>query len=99
METDKAFTRMLDFQQVFVDNTFGLMKTVRNQSQALMNLSMDNNPWLHGNGKKVYEFWADACEKSVGNYKSFMDANLNRAREMFEPATPGATPAQPEKES
>ena len=105
MEADKTFKQMVDFQKVFFDNTFGLIKTFQNQSQVLMNLSMENNPWIHGGGKKVCDLWADTFEKSMNDYKSFMDTNLNRATEMFvsseplKPAEKPTSPAQPEKKS
>ncbi len=105
MEADKAFKQMVDFQQVFFDNTFGLIKTVQNQSQILMNLTMENNPWIHGGGRKVCDFWADTFEKSMNDYKSFMDTSSNRAREMFvppeplKPSVPPEPPAPPEKKS
>jgi hypothetical protein len=70
-----------------------------------MNLSMENSPWIQGGGKKVCDFWAVTCEKSMNDYKSFMDKSLNQARAMFvssEPlksTAPPESPAQPEKKS
>ncbi|ACN17261.1 hypothetical protein HRM2_42050 [Desulforapulum autotrophicum HRM2] len=105
MEADKAFTQVVDFQQVVFENTFGLIKTFQDQSQVLMNLSMENNPWIHESGKKVCDFWAKTCEKSMDDYKAFMDTSLNQTRKMFETSAPSkpskssAPPAQPEKKS
>ena len=95
MKTSKEFTRMVDFQQMAFDNTFNLMKTVQNQLESLMNLSMKQNPWLPGDGKKFCTYWADTCQKGMADYKEFMDANLAKAREMFEAPTKPASETSP----
>lgn len=85
MEANKTFTQMVDFQQVMFDNTFNLMKTFQSQGEAWMNLSMAQNPWLPEDGKKMCTYWNETCQKSLDNYKEFMDTNFTKAREIFGP--------------
>lgn len=99
METDKSFKKMVDFQKVFFDNAFGMMKTFQNQGQVLMNQCMANNPFFHDSGKKAYSFWTESCDKGMNDYKAFMDKNMDQASKMFGQSTPPSPPAQPEKQS
>lgn len=90
MEAGKTFTQMVDFQKVVFDNTFNLMKTFQSQGEAWMNLSIDQNPWLPEDGKKMCSYWNETCQKGMTNYKDLMDTSFSKAREMF---TPPGTPA------
>lgn len=99
METQKTFTGMVDFQKMFLDNAFGLMKTFQNQGQVLMNLSMENNPLIQDSGKKAYRYWTETCDKGMNDCKAFMDKNIDQASKMFGQPFPSFPPAQPEKES
>ena len=99
MQADKSFKGIVDFQKVFFDNAFGMMKTFQNQGQVLMNQYMENNPLFHDSGKKVCSFWTEACDKGMNDYKSFMDKNMDQASKMFGQSTPPSPPAQPEKQS
>ena len=83
MEANQTFTRMVDFQQVVFNNSFNLMKTFQSQGEALMNMSIDQNPWLPEDGKKICSDWADTCQKGMSNYKDLMDTSFTKAREMF----------------
>ncbi len=84
MDASQTFIRMVDFQQVIFDNTFNLMKTFQSQGEAWMNLSMDQNPWLPEDGKKMCSNWNDTCQKGMSDYKDLMDTSFTKAREMFE---------------
>ena len=85
MEPTMTFTRMVDFQQVVFNNTFNLMKTFQSQGEALMNLSLDQNPWMPEDGKKMCSDWADTCDKGMANYKDLMDTSFTKARELLGP--------------
>ncbi|MCP4118274.1 MAG: hypothetical protein GY737_23325 [Desulfobacteraceae bacterium] len=91
MEATKNFSQMVDFQQVMFNNTFNMMKTFQSQGEAWMNLSMDQNPWLPEDGKKMCSYWNETCQKSLDDYKNFVDTSFSKAREMFGP------PAKPAK--
>ena len=85
MEANKTFTQMVDFQEVMFNNTFNLMKTFQSQGEALMNMSLEQNPWLPEDGKKVCSYWNETCQKGMANYKEFMDTGFTKAREIFGP--------------
>ena len=49
----------------------------------MIHKSIDQNPWLPEDGKKIYSYWAEACQKNMTNYKAFLDTNVDKIREMF----------------
>ena len=81
METDKAFTQMIDYQKTFFDNSFNLITMFQSQSEKIINMAIDQNSWIPDDGKKVFSYWTDAYQKQISNYKEFMDTNFNKIKE------------------
>jgi hypothetical protein len=83
METDKIFSQMIDYQKIHFDNTFHLMSMLQSQGEQVINMSIEQNPWIPDDGKKICAYWTEAYKKQMNNYKSFVDTNFDKLKEMM----------------
>jgi len=83
METDKAFAQMVDYQKIFFDNTFNFLSMFQKQGEKMIHMSIDQNPWIPDDGKKICSYWTDAYQKQINNYKEFVDTNFYKIKEVM----------------
>lgn len=90
METEKTFTQMIDYQKMFFDNTFNFFNMFQNQGEKIVNMSIEQNPWIPDEGKKIYAYWNKAYQKQLNNYRDFVDTGFSKAKEMMSGQEKGA---------
>lgn len=91
MENQKNFAEMIDFQKFLFDNSFKMMSLFQNQSEKIIQFSIDQNPWFPEDGKKICSYWTQSSQKYMKNCKEVMATNFNKIKEMMSP------PEKPEK--
>ena len=95
METGKIAKQMIDFQKTAFDNTFSAMVALQEQTEKMVNLSIDQSAWLPEDGKKAINQWTNACKKGRDDFKKFVDDNFIKAEGFF--AGQAKSPASPAK--
>ena len=95
METGKIAKQMIDFQKTAFDNTFSAMVALQDQTEKMVNLSIDQSAWLPEDGKKAINQWTAACKKGRDDFKKFVDDNFSKAEGFFAGQT--KSPASPAK--
>lgn len=78
MEMKKNFSEMFNYQKNFIDNAFDLMAKIQTQGEQMMKMSIDNNPWLPEESKRICSYWSETRQNFMQNYKECIDANFNK---------------------
>ena len=95
METGKIAKQMIDFQKTAFDNTFGAMVALQDQTEKMVNTTIEQSVWLPKEGKKALNEWTEACKKGRDDFKKFVDENFSKAEGFFAGQT--KSPASPAK--
>jgi hypothetical protein len=74
---------MIDFQKTAFDNTFGAMVALQDQTERMVNITIEQSAWLPKEGKKAINEWTESYKKGRDDFKKFMDENFNRAEGFF----------------
>jgi hypothetical protein len=83
METGKIAKQMIDFQKTAFDNTFGAMVALQDQTEKMVNITIEQSAWLPKEGKKAINEWTEACKKGRDDFKKFVDENFSSAEGFF----------------
>ena len=83
METGKITKQMIDFQKTAFDNTFGAMVALQDQTEKMVNITIEQSAWLPKEGKKAINEWTEAYKKGRDDFKELMDENFSRAEGFF----------------
>ena len=83
METGKIAKQMIDFQKTAFDNTFGAMVALQDQTEKMVNISIEQSAWLPEDGKKAINEWTETCKKGRDDFKKLVDENFSKAEGFF----------------
>ncbi len=83
METGKIAKQMIDFQKTAFNNTFGVMVALQDQTEKMVNITIEQSTWLPEDGKKAINEWTDACKKGRDDFKKIVDENFSKAEGFF----------------
>ncbi len=83
MEQKAMFKQMIDFQKVTFDNSFKAMSTLQEQGEKMVNMFLDQAPWLPPEGKKAVEEWIKAYNKGREDFRKSVDENFGKVQEYF----------------
>lgn len=78
MEKQQAFKQMMEFNQAALDNTFNAMTLVQEQTERMINLSLEQATMLPKEGKKVYTEWLKAWTKGSETFKKAVDEGFQK---------------------
>ena len=95
METGKVAKQIIDFQKTAFNNTFGAMVALQDQTEKMVNLTIEQSAWLPKDGKKAIDEWTEAYKKGRDDFKKYVDENFSRAEEFF--ASQAKSPTSPAK--
>ena len=93
METENIAKQMIEFQKTAFDNTFSAMVALQDQTEKMVNLSLEQSVWLPENGKKAINAWTEAYKKGRDDFKKFVDENFSKAGSFFADQAKSATTA------
>ena len=83
METGKIAKQMIDFQKTAFDNTFGAMVALQDQTEKMVNITIEQSAWLPKDGKKAINEWTEAYKKGRDDFNKFVDENFSKAEGFF----------------
>lgn len=78
MEKQQAFKQMMEFNQAAFDNTFNAMTLVQEQTERMLQLSLEQATMLPKEGKKVFTDWLKACTKGSETFKKAVDDGFQK---------------------
>lgn len=87
------FTQVVDYQKNVFDSAFTIISSAQDQSEEMLLKAMEKNPMLPKESLKLINYWSDFFKKNRSNYKSYIDTNFDRLKEMCQ-MIPQAKPDQ-----
>jgi polyhydroxyalkanoate synthesis regulator phasin len=83
MDQKLLFKQMLDFQKSTFDNSFKAMTTLQEQGEKMVNMFVEQAPWLPKEGKQVVTDWVNAYRKGREEFKKIVESNFEKVQEYF----------------
>ncbi len=83
MEKQQAFKQMMEFNKAAFDNTFNVMTLLQEQTERMINLSLEQATMLPKEGKKVFTEWLKACTKGSETFKKAVDDSFQKMEGFF----------------
>jgi hypothetical protein len=78
MEQKQALKQMMEFNKAAVDNTFTAMTLLQEQTEKMINLSLEQAAMLPKEGKKALTEWLNACRKGSETFKKAVDDSFQK---------------------
>jgi len=78
MEKQQAFKQMMEFNKAAFDNTFNVMTLLQEQTERMINLSLEQATMLPKEGKKAFTEWLKACTKGSETFKKAVDDSFQK---------------------
>ncbi len=83
MDQKIMFKKMLDFQKATFDNSFKAMSTLQEQGENMVNMFLEQAPWLPEEGKKTVVDWWAAYKKGRTDFMDSVEENYEKVRDYF----------------
>jgi hypothetical protein len=83
MEKQQAFKQMMEFNKAAFDNTFNAMTLLQEQTERMLQLSLEQATMLPKEGKKVFTEWLKACTKGSETFKKAVDDGFQKMQGFF----------------
>jgi len=83
MDNKKIFAQIIDFQKNIFDNSFAMISNIQDQSEQILNRTIEKNPIVPNDTLKVCSYWMDLMKKNRKNYKAFTDTNFIKLKDLF----------------
>ncbi len=84
MEQHKIFGQMINFQKAAFENTFDTVAGLQDQGEQIIKTSLEQNPLIPKDQKKIMTDWTEAYKKNRQNVKETVDANFEMLKGLFE---------------
>ena len=78
MEQKQALKQMMEFNKAAFDNTFNVMTLLQEQTEKMINLSLEQAAMLPKEGKKALTEWLNACRKGSETFKKAVDDSFQK---------------------
>ncbi|MBF0232252.1 MAG: hypothetical protein HQK65_04340 [Desulfamplus sp.] len=79
----KVVAQVIDFQKNIFDNSFQMMSNIQDQSEQMISKSIEKNPLIPNDTLKICTYWMDLIKKNRKNYKSYIDTNFMKMKDIF----------------
>ncbi|MBF0228513.1 MAG: hypothetical protein HQK63_02800 [Desulfamplus sp.] len=80
----KIFSQFIDFQKNMFENSYAMINNIQEQGEQLFNKSIEKNPLVPNDTIKVCTYWMDFIKKNRKNYKSYVDTNFVKVKDIFQ---------------
>ena len=84
MDQKKMFKQMIDFQKATFDSSFNAMTTLQEQGEKVVEMVINQAPWLPEEGKKAVRNWIDAYKKGRNDFKKAVETNFDKVEAYFD---------------
>ena len=78
MEKKQAFKQMMEFNKTAFDYTFNAMTVLQEQTEKMINLSLEQATMLPQEGKKALAEWLKACRQGGETFKKAVDNGFQK---------------------
>ncbi|MCX7635278.1 MAG: hypothetical protein N2Z74_05985 [Syntrophales bacterium] len=78
MEQMKIAKQMIEFHKTTFDNTFNAMTILQEQTERMVNMFLEQSPWVPEEGKKVIDEWVKAYKKGRTDFKVAVDESYKK---------------------
>lgn len=83
MEQGKIAKQMIDFHKSTFDNTFNAMSILQEQTERMVNMFLEQSPWVPEEGRKAINDWVKAYKKGRTNFKTTVDDSFEKVDDFF----------------
>lgn len=84
----KIFSQVIDFQKNMFENSYSIISNIQEQSEQMFTKAIEKNPLIPNDTLKVCTYWMDIIKKNRKNYKSYVDTNFVKVKDMFKISEP-----------
>jgi polyhydroxyalkanoate synthesis regulator phasin len=81
MEQNVFFKQMMDFQKTAFDNSFKTMETFQEQGEKMMNMFIDQSPWIPEEGKNTISELMKAYKQGCEEFKEAVDKSFSNVQD------------------
>jgi len=74
---------MIDFHKATFDNTFNAMSILQEQTERMVNMFLEQSPWVPEEGKTAIQDWVKAYKKGRADFKSSADDSFKKVEDFF----------------
>jgi len=83
MDQKALLKQVIDFQKATFDNSFRAMATLQEQGEQIVNMFLDQSPWLPEEGKKAVAEWINAYKKGRQDFRDYVESNFDKVKNYF----------------
>ncbi len=84
MDQKQLFKQVIDFQKTTFDNSFKAMSTLQEQGEKMIDMFLEQSPWLPEEGRKSVTEWLKAYKKGREEFKVIVEKNFDKVQAYFE---------------
>jgi hypothetical protein len=84
MEQGKIAKQMIDFHKATFDNTFNAMSILQEQTERMVNMFLEQSPWVPEDGRKAINEWVKTYKKGRSEFKATVDDSFKKVDDFFE---------------
>jgi len=74
---------MIEFHKATFDNTFNAMVMLQDQTERMVNITLEQATWLPEEGKRVITEWVQAYKKGREDFRNTVDGNFKKVEDFF----------------
>lgn len=83
MEQGKITKQMIEFHKTTFDNTFNAMEILQEQTEKMVNMFLEQAPWLPAEGKQAVNEWVKTYKKGREAFKEGANESYEKVEEFF----------------
>jgi hypothetical protein len=83
MDQNQILRQMITFNKTTFDNSFSAMAMLQEQTEKMVNSSLEQATWVPEEGKKVIKEWVNGYKKGCEDFKKAVDENFKRVEDFF----------------
>jgi len=83
MDQGKIAKQMIDFHKATFDNTFNAMSILQEQTERMVNMFLEQSPWVPEEGRKAIGDWVKAYKKGRTEFKTTVDDSFSKVDDFF----------------
>jgi hypothetical protein len=83
MDQGKIAKQMIDFHKSTFDNTFNAMSILQEQTERMVNMFLEQSPWVPEEGRKTINEWLKAYRKGRTDFKTTVDDSYKKVDDFF----------------
>ncbi len=83
MDPKQIAKQMIQFNKAAVENSFNAMNMVYQQNEKMLDVFLNQSPWLPEEGRKAISDWVASYKKGSEDFKKQVDENYQKVEDFF----------------